>query len=84
VDQAVALGVLVALSRGESVPHRDVIEAGRVAADALLRGGTRRLIYLEEPGFRAWNLERISDDEAATLAARLARQLPELMKDRQE
>ncbi len=71
--------MLVALRRGEPIPYEDVVSAGRVAADTLLRDGTNVLAFLEEPGAGAWHLDRLTDLEAAALAVRLSVELVQLM-----
>jgi hypothetical protein len=72
VDQATALRVLIALSRGDSVERTTVIEAGREAAESLQRGGTRYLIHPDDPSSEPWDLERLTDEQAATLAEMLS------------
>jgi hypothetical protein len=77
-DQAQALGILVALSRGAIVPRERTVEAGRLAAQELLRSGIE-VFPLGDSG-NEWRLDRLSDAEAATLAVRLATQLADLQK----
>jgi hypothetical protein len=82
VDQATALGVLISLSAGEPMEHATIAEAGRVAAQSLRRGGTRSLIDPEHPSSARWDLEHLTDEEAAALARLLAQEVPELMEER--
>jgi hypothetical protein len=82
VDQATALRVLISLSAGEPMEHATIVEAGRVAAKSLRRGGTRSLIDPEHPSSARRDLEHLTDEEAATLARLLAQEVPELMEER--
>jgi hypothetical protein len=75
MDQAEAVGVLVALSKGGGVPYQETVKAGRLAASSLRDSGIETVMYSEKPWSGVWQLDRLSDEEAAAFALRFAIQI---------
>jgi hypothetical protein len=50
---------------GEPVPHAELVRAGRMVAETLVKHGRTLSITSDGPWAGVWNLDRLSDDEAA-------------------
>jgi hypothetical protein len=72
MDQAEALGVLVALSKGGGVPYQETVKAGRLAANSLRDSGIETVMFSEKPWSGVWQLDQLTDEEAAAFALRFA------------
>jgi hypothetical protein len=56
MDQAEAVGVLVALSKGGGVPYQETVKAGRLVANSLRDSGIEAVMYSEKPWSGVWPL----------------------------
>lgn len=77
MDHSDGMRVLLALSEGAAVSHAEMVGAGRIAARVVMASQGSTVLYSDEPWFGVWELDRLSDEEAASLARRFAAKLTE-------
>jgi hypothetical protein len=69
--------ILLALSEGVTVSFDELVVAGRVATRAAMASQGNTVLYSDEPWFGVWQLDKLTDEETASLGLRFALQLTE-------
>jgi hypothetical protein len=78
MTEAHGMSVLEALSRGAAVSHDGLVAAGRMTSRAVMASRGTTVLYSNGPWLGVWELDRLSDRDAASLGLRFAKELAEL------